>query len=286
MSRGNIGVRAILLTVGLPVFFVLIYFLPYYKHLGLNLGVMAVTAAGALELERLLAARGSLRIRALAVLSALVPAAVYLEVLGVIGPAWFPGVLVVLLGGALLNLLRVSRQEELPPLLHNAGGAVLVLLYPAMFASFIVRITGLPRPAMALFFFFALNFGSDILAYLLGTYLGRRTRLGYLVSPNKSIVGFVAGLGASIGIALLVRGVFPGFFPVSYPAAAAFGFGMGALTIAGDLIESAFKRSAGVKDSGGTIPGRGGVLDSIDSWLFSAPLFYFVFRGLSGYIAP
>jgi len=49
---------------------------------------------------------------------------------------------------------------------------------------------------------------------------------------------------------------------------------LGLTTIAGDLFESSLKRSAGVKDSGAMIPGRGGVLDSIDSLLFSAPVFY------------
>jgi phosphatidate cytidylyltransferase len=46
-------------------------------------------------------------------------------------------------------------------------------------------------------------------------------------------------------------------------------------------VESAIKRSADVKDSGGIIPGRGGILDSIDSWLLTAPMFYFVFLWIS-----
>jgi len=286
VSRGNLGVRVLLVAVGLPVFFVLIYLLPHHKHLGFNLGVVAVTVAGALEMERLLAAKGSGRLRALAVLSALIPSAAYLEVLGVIGTVWFQVVLVALVSAGLLNLLRTARQADLPPLLHNAGASLLLLAYPALFASFIVRIAGLSRPALALFFFFGLSFGNDIMAYLAGTFLGSRTRIGYVVSPNKSIVGFAAGLVVSIAVAVLFRGLFPSFFPVSYPTAAAFGLGFGLLTIAGDLVESAFKRSAQVKDSGGSIPGRGGVLDSIDSWLLSAPLFYFVFRGVSGYIGP
>ena len=286
MSRGNLGVRVALATVALPVVFVLIYLLPYHRHLAVNLGVVAVTAAGALEMERLLAARGAARFRALALLSATIPAAAYLEIMGLIAPFWFQLLVVALVCGTLLSRLRISGQADLPPLLGNAGASLLLLAYPALFASFIVRIAGLSQPTLALLFFFSLNFANDILAYLAGSFLGRRTRLGYLVSPNKSVVGFAAGLAASVGIAVLFRGVLPGFFPVSYPAAAGFGLGIGVLTIGGDLIESGFKRSAQVKDSGGSIPGRGGVLDSIDSWLLSAPAFYFVLRAVSGYIGP
>ena len=289
MSRRNLGVRALLLFVGLPVFFALIYLFPQHRHLGLNLGAVAATVVGALETERLTAAKGAPRLRALAVSSGLIPAAAYLEVLGLqvpgfSGASWVQIAATTLLSIALLSLLRATRREHLPPLVHQASASFLVVLYPALFVSFIVRISGLPQATLALFFFFALNFGNDILAYLFGTFLGGRTRLGYPISPNKSIVGFAAGLAGSIGVALLFRRLFPGFFPVSFATAAVFGLAVGALTVAGDLVESALKRSAEVKDSGGVIPGRGGVLDSIDSWLLSAPLFYFVFRGISGYI--
>ena len=285
MRPGNLRVRVLLAVVGLPLLFALIFLLPYYRHLGLNVAAVAVTALGALELEALLAAKGTNRLRALAVLSALIPAAAYLEITGLIRPVWFHVVIVTLLSVGLLDLLRVPRGGDMSPLLQKAAGSFLLLIYPALFVSFVVRITGLPEATLALLFFFSLNFGNDIMAYLVGTFLGSRTRLGLPVSPNKSIAGFAAGLASSTGIALLFRRLLPGFFPVSYPVAAAFGLGIGLLTIAGDLIESAFKRSAGVKDSGFIIPGRGGVLDSVDSLLYSAPLFYFVFRGFSGYIS-
>ncbi len=159
--------------------------------------------------------------------------------------------------------------------------AALVLLYPAGLLTFVVRLSGLPRPGLALALFFSMIFANDILAYLVGTFLGAGTRLNYPISPNKSALGFAGGLAGSVGVALGFRAAFPGQLAIGWGGAAALGLVIGVLTIGGDLVESAFKRSAGLKDSGRTIPGRGGVLDSVDSWLLAAPVFYAVMRGLS-----
>jgi phosphatidate cytidylyltransferase len=104
------------------------------------------------------------------------------------------------------------------------------------------------------------------------------SRLGWPVSPNKSAVGFACGLSGAAATAVLCRALFPEFLPTSYPGAVAFGLAIGVLTILGDLVESALKRSSGVKDSSSLIPGRGGVLDSIDSWLLAAPAYYLFFH--------
>jgi phosphatidate cytidylyltransferase len=283
---GGFRVRALLVLVGLPLFFVLIFLLPQYKHLGLNLVALAATSLGALELEALLAARGTPRLRVLAVLSALVPAAAYLEILGLARPWWSQAALAALVCAGLLGVVPVRGQEGLNPLLQKAAASVLLVIYPAVFVSYVVRMSGLPEPSLVLLLFFALNFGNDIMAYLAGTFLGARTRLGLLISPNKSAAGFAAGLATSVAVALLYRWVFPRAIPLPWVGTAALGLGVGVLSIGGDLVESALKRSAGVKDSGGIIPGRGGLLDSMDSLLLSAPLYYFVLLGVSGYISP
>lgn len=285
MRRGSFRVRALLVIVGVPLFFALIFLLPHHKHLGLNLIALAATALGALELEALLAARGTPRLRALAVLSALIPAAAYLVVLGLIPAFWFQVAMAALISGGLLGVVGARSTDGLAPLLSKAGASVLVVIYPALFVSYVVRMSGLPEASLALLLFFSLNFGNDIMAYLVGSFLGARTRLGLPVSPNKSAAGFIAGAATSVGVALLFRRVFPQLLPMSWAGVGALGLGVGALSIGGDLVESALKRSAGVKDSGGIIPGRGGVLDSIDSLLLSSPLYYFVLLGISGYIS-
>jgi phosphatidate cytidylyltransferase len=119
----------------------------------------------------------------------------------------------------------------------------------------------------------------DAAAYFAGSAWGRtRRKLAPSISPNKSWVGFWAGvLGAS------VAGV--GWYVVAsarMPAVSVGGVGpvalagalLGVAAVLGDLVESLLKREAGVKDSGAFFPGHGGVMDRIDSLLFTFPAAY------------
>jgi phosphatidate cytidylyltransferase len=281
MSRNSFLIRTATVFVALPVFFVLLFVLPYYNHLMMNLCAVAVTVAGARELQILLSGRGAPAFPHVFVLAGLIPAAAYLEVLGVIAPACSLAVPTALIVVILLRSLWVRDQKELGPLLQRISGSLLVVVYPALLVSFVVRLTAFENARWVLLFFFGMNFANDITAYLAGMFLGRGTRLGYAVSPNKSAVGFIAGVLASVGVAVLFKAAVPDLLPIGYGLSAVIGAAAGILTIAGDLVESALKRSAEVKDSGGIIPGRGGILDSIDSWLLTAPMFYFVFKWIS-----
>jgi phosphatidate cytidylyltransferase len=95
------------------------------------------------------------------------------------------------------------------------------------------------------------------------------------VSPNKTLVGFIGGFLGALALGYLYVAAVPDLL-----GRASLSHGIFFLVIAvfgnlGDLLESALKRSAALKDSGSIIPGRGGVLDSIDSLLFSAPVYYY-----------
>jgi phosphatidate cytidylyltransferase len=107
----------------------------------------------------------------------------------------------------------------------------------------------------------------DTGAYLVGRRFGRRRFLTHL-SPSKTYAGLVGGLVASTAVASAV------LFGLGQPAAAGLIVGplVGAAAQAGDLAESMLKRAAGAKDSGTLIPGHGGVLDRVDSFLFAAPV--------------
>ena len=111
-------------------------------------------------------------------------------------------------------------------------------------------------------------------AWFFGILFGKSTRGFVAASPNKSLVGFIGGISGSIASGCLFKFIFPEVFTISYPRLIILGLITSIAAIVGDLIESVFKRSCNVKDSGNLIPGRGGILDSIDSVLIAAPIFY------------
>lgn len=110
-------------------------------------------------------------------------------------------------------------------------------------------------------------------AYLVGSTLGRH-KLAPVISPRKTVEGSVAQLAVSVLAALGARAT---FFPaLSLESAVVVGMLLGVVGQAGDLMESAVKRSVGTKDTGQLIPGHGGMLDRMDSLLVSTPvLFYY-----------
>jgi phosphatidate cytidylyltransferase len=115
-------------------------------------------------------------------------------------------------------------------------------------------------------------FAGDIGAFYAGKRFGRHKLLPG-VSPKKTVEGAVGGLAANLLIGGVVKII---FLPsLNWHESLPFFLLLGAAGQAGDLFESAFKRAAGVKDSGTILPGHGGVLDRIDALLFALPLAYF-----------
>jgi phosphatidate cytidylyltransferase len=112
-------------------------------------------------------------------------------------------------------------------------------------------------------------------AYLVGSAAGRHP-LAPLVSPKKTVEGAAAQLVISVLAALIARAWFFPALPLS--GAVLVGAMLGVVGQVGDLVESALKRSVGVKDTGRLIPGHGGMLDRIDSLLFAGPVYYLFLR--------
>ncbi|KXB37176.1 phosphatidate cytidylyltransferase [Bacteroidales bacterium KA00251] len=116
---------------------------------------------------------------------------------------------------------------------------------------------------------FIIVWGNDTGAYIIGSLFGK-TPLFPRLSPHKTIEGFVGGLLTSTLLGVLMTCFFPDFFGHhSIGVMLLYGLMIGLLADLGDLFESMLKRRSGVKDSGSLIPGHGGVLDRIDSFLFA-----------------
>jgi len=130
----------------------------------------------------------------------------------------------------------------------------------------------LPQGEWLVFFLLLVTWASDTGAYYIGTLYGRH-RLAPMISPKKTVEGLVGGLIGAIIVAYAARWWFlPELSVLDCLILATL------LTITGlwgDLTESAMKRSVGMKDSGGILPGHGGMLDRLDSLLFTAPVFYY-----------
>jgi phosphatidate cytidylyltransferase len=116
---------------------------------------------------------------------------------------------------------------------------------------------------------------SDTCAYFVGKNFGRRP-LVPLVSPKKTCEGL---LGAVAGSALVVIAT-SRFLGVGILEGIALGVMLGLLGQLGDIFESAGKRACNLKDSSAMIPGHGGILDRLDSFVFTAPFFYFYLAGI------
>lgn len=168
----------------------------------------------------------------------------------------------------IVGLIYFKTVPTIPEILFKqlAGS-----LYIPLLLAYLVMLRAGDQGVAWVFFVVSVIFAGDIGAFYAGTYLGRN-KLCPSVSPKKTIEGALGGLVAN----LLVGSLFLLFVLPPRP----WGFGlaalvaMGAVGQVGDLFESVLKRAAGVKDSGGILPGHGGILDRIDALLFAAPLAY------------
>ena len=147
--------------------------------------------------------------------------------------------------------------------------SVSILLYTGYLITFISRMTVYEHGSFYIAVFLWMTFICDSVAWLFGMLLGKNNRGVIAASPNKSVAGFAGGYVGCILASLIAQKALPHVFPGSLWKSVLFGTLVASAAIVGDLVESVFKRSSNVKDSG-----RGGVLDSIDSLLFAAPVFY------------
>lgn len=210
--------------------------------------------------------------------SAAIPLCVYASHIGL----WVPGISIVML--LVLELLAVAlwvRGADKKPL-DAVGSTLLGLVYTGGMMSFALALryhpyaigAGAGTALVALPFI--LTWGTDIGGYVFGRLIGGK-KLMPSVSPGKTIAGAVAGLVMAVIIAVLYERFT--LRPQAQLGMLLQGTVLMALVVSiagqvGDLVESMLKRQAGVKDSSHLIPGHGGMLDRIDSLLFTLPVSY------------
>jgi phosphatidate cytidylyltransferase len=177
----------------------------------------------------------------------------------------------------LMFLLLLISQKDF---IKRSTSAVFAVFYLAVLGGFILLLANNDdggKRILALVILIACN---DTFAYFAGVLFGKH-KMAPTISPKKSWEGLVGGLIASlIGGAL----VFHNSFGVSWYVGAA----VGAMTVVtatcGDLIESAIKRDLAIKDMSNLLPGHGGIMDRLDSALFTAPAVWFAFELINRYL--
>lgn len=169
-------------------------------------------------------------------------------------------------------LTPLAFQADIRRSLLDSAVLVLGVLYIGLTLSYLLLTRSLADGTFLIFFLVLITWAGDTGAYYAGTLFGRH-RFAPRVSPNKTVEGLIGGLILSVALAHVARM----WFVPTFSQVDCWMLGI-LLTIAGvmgDLAESLLKRSAGVKDSGGLIPGHGGMLDRLDSLLFTGPAFYY-----------
>ena len=157
------------------------------------------------------------------------------------------------------------------------------ILYCGFFTAFISRMTAIEHSQMILAVYLGMVFFCDSLAWFFGNLFGKNNKGFVKASPNKSIAGFCGGFFGSVLIGVIAHfywledSIFGEDSAAGIVKVVALGLLTAFAAIVGDLVESVFKRSAGIKDSGHLIPGRGGMLDSLDSIVFAAPVYYLAY---------
>lgn len=249
--------------VFIPLFYVLVRYLPPIAFFGLVVGAAWLAL---IELYRL-------HFPKQATLEIVIGVAMTTIVLSHLQwPDAFPSrPLFVFVIAAILFFYLVSRHD-----FSRSLADVSVLIFGTLYIGFtlghLLLTRALPDGIFLIFFVVLVTWAGDTGAYYTGVSIGR-TPLAPKISPNKTVEGLLGGCLLAVMIALIARAWFiPSLTIVD---AVVLGIVLTLAGLIGDLSESMFKRGAGVKDSGGLIPGHGGMLDRLDSLLLTAPTYYY-----------
>lgn len=205
-----------------------------------------------------------------------VPAFVILLLALMLVPPWMIPPVALLAAGLSLTVIACllrSTVGEFGNRVASVTGAVFLLLIPFATMALLVHESGL----LIVIWVVAVAKFSDVGALLTGMAIGRH-KMSPTFSPNKTWEGFAGGLLLSMIVSVVIVTLAGDHLPVALTPlhAAWMALPIATAGVLGDLMESVFKREAGVKDSGRSVPGIGGCLDLTDSMLLAFPVAYFL----------
>ncbi len=172
----------------------------------------------------------------------------------------------------ILSVLSMATSKELSSKIPEMGMTLFGIFFIGFLLAYVSLIRNLPDGRLWVLFLIATVWAGDISALLSGSFFGKH-KLYPKISPNKTFEGLGGSIVGSIIVALAFALL---FIPrLQKGVCILLAIGMGIFGQLGDFTESMLKRSARVKDSGTLIPGHGGMLDRLDSFLFSAPFLHY-----------
>lgn len=280
----NLIKRIILAVIAVPVLLVLVFIIPHYSHLFLNIIIVTLSVIGALETRNLFLKRNTVLNPVLTVILSMVfPVLNIFIVLDIVPLNRSLPVYLLFISLLIIITALTRKKDKISSVLDRLPAYSFILLFPGFFMAYLIRLNLLAESSILLVIFLTFVFGNDTFAYFFGMLFGKGNRGIFPVSPNKSAAGLVGGVAVSGFAGFIYYEFFPELFNNSLVSAILIGVCIALTSVIGDLLESAMKRSANEKDSGTIMRGRGGVLDTIDSVLFSAPLFYYLMFQLQSF---
>lgn len=280
MIKNNVFQRVLLFTIAIPLLAGAIFFLPFQKHLFINIIAILACYFASRELLHMLKNKGIfLKSVLLPYLSIPLPVTSYLIVRYNLNPNLFSIVLTsVIIFILMMSISTKQSDKDFSNNISFISSSLFTVIYPGYFMSYIIRFSEFENSSLVICYFILIIFMNDSGAWLLGVLFGKNNRGVVKVSKNKSVMGFVGGTLGTFLFFGLARYQIPELSSMPIYIYIILSIVLSTVTITGDLVESAIKRSTNVKDSGDIIMGRGGILDSIDSLLLAAPLFYYIVK--------
>ena len=261
-------------VVALPLLFIVIFFLPQMNHLAFAIVIFLAALVATQEMNDMVGRKG--KVSRVTYLAPLLPIAQYILLYN--GQDTSITFYLFILLSAIVLLIQIFKgaKDNFETSIDVAARSTLVLVYPGLLSTFLIDLLYLPDASAYILLFLALIFGSDSFAYFTGKAFGKNNKGFIKVSPNKSIAGFIGGTVLPGIVGMCAYFIWPGIFTFGALGGFILGFIVAVFGSLGDLLESTIKRSAHMKDSGVIIPGRGGILDSIDSILIGCPFFIII----------